>query len=163
MSATTQNTMPATRPAKLRIFVDADVLFAGAASPSEHGASLLVLRMAEITLVEALTSEQVIVEAERNLAEKLPQALPAFRLIASRCLRVVPDPSPPDLEPHRGLADPADLPILVAALREGCPWLVTFNVRHYQPGHSGVAVLRPGDFLLRVRDRLARLTGEGEP
>jgi hypothetical protein len=155
--------MPATSPAKPRIFVDADVLFAGAASPSEHGASLLVLRMAEITLVEALTSEQVIFEAERNLAEKLPQALPGFRLIASRCLRVVPDPSPIDLQPYRGLADPADLPILVAALREGCPWLVTFNVRHFQPGHPGVAVLRPGDFLLRVRDRLTRLTGEAEP
>jgi hypothetical protein len=161
--------MPATSPAKPRIFVDADVLFAGAASPSEHGASLLVLRMAEITLVEALTSEQVIVEAEHNLADKLPQALPAFRLIASRCLRVVPDPSVSDLQPYRGLTDPpdrpdpADLPILVAALREGCPWLVTFNVRHYQPGHSGVAVLRPGDLLLRVRDRLARLTDEGEP
>jgi len=155
--------MPTTSPAKPRIFVDADVLFAGAASPSEHGASLLVLRMAEITLVEALTSEQVIAEAERNLADKLPQVLPAFRLIASRCLRVVPDPSASDLQPYRGLADPADLPILVAALREGCPWLVTFNVRHYQPGHSGVAVLRPGDFLLRVRDRLARLTGEEKP
>ena len=61
-----------------------DVLFAGAASPGEHGASLLVLRMAEITLVEALTSQQVIVEAERNLAEKLPQVLPVFRLIVSR-------------------------------------------------------------------------------
>ena len=154
--------MTATSPAKLRIFVNADVLFAGAASPGEHGASLLVLRMAEITLVEALTSEQVMVEVERNLTKKLPQALPAFRLIASRCLRVVPDPSTTDLQPYRGLADPADLPILVAALREGCPWLVTFNLRYYQPGHSSVAMLRPGDFLLRVRDRLARLTDEGE-
>jgi hypothetical protein len=146
-----------------RIFVDADVLFSGAAGPSERGASLLVLRMAEITLVEAITSEQVIAEAGRNLAEKLPQALPAFRLIASRCLRVVPDPSPTDLQPYRGLADPVDLPILVAALREGCPWLVTFNVRHYQLGHSGVAVLRPTESLLRVRDQLIRLTAAGEP
>jgi predicted nucleic acid-binding protein len=153
--------MAATGPAKRRIFVDVDVLFAGVASPSEHSASLLVLRMAEITLVEALVSEQVIAEVERNLAEKLPQALPVFRLIASRCLRIVPDPSAADLEPYRGLADPADLPILFAALREGCSWLVTFNVRHYQPGHPDVAVLRPGDFLLRVRDRLARLTSTG--
>jgi len=163
--------MPATSPRRPRVFLDADVLFAGAASPSQHGASLLVLRMAEITLVEALTSQQVIAEAERNLAEKLPQALPAFRLLVSRCLppmqlgglRIVPDPTPADLEPHSGLADPEDLPILVAALREGCPWLVTFNVRHYQPGHPEVTVLHPGDFLLRVRDRLARLTVEGEP
>ncbi len=84
--------MAATSPAKPRVFVDAGVLFAGAAGPSEHGASLVVLRMAEITLIEALTSQQVVVEAERNLIAKLPQALPAFRLIADRCLRVVPDP-----------------------------------------------------------------------
>ena len=155
--------MPATSPARPRVFVDADVLFAGAASPSEHGASLLVLRMAEITLVEALTSEQVVAEVERNLAQKLPQALPAFRLLASRCLHVVPDPLPADLRPSSGLADLKDLPILVAALREECPWLVTFNVRYYQPGHPGVTVLRPGEFLLRVRDRLARLMDEGQP
>ena len=47
-------------PDKPRVFVDADVLFAGAAAPSEHGASLVVLRMAEITLIDALASPQVI-------------------------------------------------------------------------------------------------------
>lgn len=149
-------------PTRPRIFVDADVLFAGAASPSEHGAGLLVLRIAEITLVEALTSEQVIAEAERNLEEKLPGALPTFRLIVSRCLRVVPNPSSAELEPYRGLADPKDLPILVATLREACPWLVTFNARHSQPGHHSVDVLRPGELLLRLRDRLARLADEGK-
>jgi len=150
--------MPPIRRRKPRVFVDANVLFAGAASPSEHGASLVILRMGEITLIEALTSQQVIVEAERNLEEKLPQALPAFRLLVSRCLRVVPDPRPEDLMPHAGIADPKDLPILVAAVREGCPWLVTFNVRHFQPGHPNVTILRPGDFVLHVRGLLAHLS-----
>jgi hypothetical protein len=113
--------------------------------------------MAEITLIEAWTSRQVIIEAERNLAEKLPRALPAFGLIVNRCLRVVPDPQPADLLPHTGLADPKDLPILVAAVREGCPWLVTFNTRHFLPGHPTVIVLRPGEFVSRVRDLLAYL------
>ena len=36
-----------------RVFVDADVLLAACASPSEHGASLVILRMAEITLLDA--------------------------------------------------------------------------------------------------------------
>ena len=75
----------------------------------------------------------------------------------------MPNPSPTDLQPYRGLAGPPDLPILGTALREGCPWLVTFNLRHFQPGHPAVTVLRPGDLLLRVRDRLARLTGEADP
>jgi len=142
---------------KPRVFVDADVLFAGSASPSEHSASLVVLRLAEITLIEALTSEQVITEAERNLADKLPQVLPSFRLIVDRCIHIVTDPHPADLEPYVGQADPKDLPLLVTAVREKCPWLVTFNVRHYQPGHPDVTVVRPGEFVLRVRELLTRL------
>jgi len=144
-----------TSPSKPRVFVDADVLFAGSVAPGEHGASLVVLRLAEITLIEAIASQQVITEAERNLAEKLPAALPAFRLIVSRCLRVVPDPDPADLASCAGLADPKGLPVLVAAAREGCPWLVTFNVRHFQPGHPAVQALTPGELILRVREWLA--------
>ena len=150
--------MPPAGPSKPRVFVDADVLFAGAAAPSEHGASLLVLRLAELTLIEAVASRQVVVEAERNLAARLPGTLPAFRLIVDRCLRLVPDPGPADLAPHTGRAHPKDLPILLAALRENCAWLLTFNTRHYQPGHPDVTVLRPGEFILRVRDLLARLS-----
>jgi hypothetical protein len=154
--------MPPTGLSKPRIFVDADALFAGAVSPSEYGASLTILRMAEITLLEAVVSQQVVVEAERNLTEKFPKALPAFQLIVSRSLHLVPDPQPADLLPHAGLADPKDLPILVAAVREKCQWLVTFNVRHFQPGHPAITVIRPGEFVLRVRELLAHLTVEEE-
>jgi hypothetical protein len=144
-------------PNKPRVFVDADVLFAGAAGPSAHGASLVVLRLAEITLIDAVASQQVVVEAERNLTLKLSKTLPTFRLIIDRSLRVVPDPQPDDLLSYAGLARPKDLPILVAAVREGCPWLVTFNVRHFRPGHPDITVLRPGDFVSQVRTMLANL------
>lgn len=150
--------MPAPKP---RVLVDADVLFAGAAAPGKHGASLVILRMGEITLIEALTCQQVIDEAERNLADKLPEALPTFRFLVSRCLCVVPDPGPSDLAACEGRADPKDAPVLAAAVQHRCPWLVTFNVRHYQPGHSAVTALTPGQLILRVRDRLARLDLEG--
>jgi hypothetical protein len=117
----------------------------------------VVLRLVEITLVDAVTSQQVVVEAERNLADKLPVALPTFRLLVSRCLGVVPDPTASDREPYRGPADGKDLPLLVAAHRDGCSWLVTCNLRHLVPGHQDVTVLRSGDFVVRVRDLLARL------
>ena len=149
--------MAPNRGSRPRVFVDADVLFAVAVSPSDHSASLVVLQMSEITLIEALTSQQAICEAERNLHEKLPGALSAFRLLVDRCLRVVPDPRPEELVAHTGAAYEKDLPLLVAALREGCGWLVSFNVRHFQPGHPEVTVLRPRAFLMRVRDLLAHL------
>jgi predicted nucleic acid-binding protein len=149
--------MEENKPAKPRIFIDADVLFAGAASPNEHSASNLILRMAELTLIEAITSFQVITEAERNLESKIPRAMPAFRLLVSRSLKVVDDPALAELEEHRGLADPQDLPILIAAIREGCGLLTTYNVRHYQPGHPSITVLKPGDLVLRIRYLLSQL------
>lgn len=144
-------------PAKLRVFVDADVLIAGAASPNAHSASLVILQMAEITLIEALTSEQVIEECERNLREKLPGALATFRLLVERCLCVVSAPDRITLEPYQGLADPKDLPILVAAVLAESPWLITFNVRHYQPGHPMLKALTPGEFVMHARDALSQL------
>lgn len=149
--------MPANNPRLPQVFIDADVLFAGSASPSQHGASLVVLRMAEITLINAITSQQAITEAERNLANKLPAALPAFQLLVQRCLQIVPNPKPADLAAFQGMADEKDLPILVTAVREQCPWLLTFNLRHFQPGHPEVMALNPGSFLTEVRYLLARL------
>lgn len=151
-----------TRVRKPLVFLDADVIFAGSAAPSEHGASHVILRMSEITLIEGVTSEQAIIEVERNLAEKLPTKLPEFRLLVSRCLRVVPDPAPNDLISHTEQADPKDLPILVAALREGCAYLLTFNTRDYQPPPDRIKVQRPGEFLRSIRDLLSRLSPEAE-
>ena len=145
-------------PAKQRIFIDADVLFAGAASPNEHSASNLILRMAELTLIEVITSTQVITEAERNLLEKLPKALPAFQLLVSRSLKIVEDPAPAELDAYAGLANPVYLPIFVAAIREGCGHLATFNVHHYQPGHLSVTIIKLGDLILRIRYLLARMS-----
>ncbi|MBE2200470.1 MAG: PIN domain-containing protein [Anaerolinea sp.] len=145
--------MPTETP---RVFIDADVLFAGSASASAHGASLVVLRMSEITLVQAITSVQVITEVERNLAQKLPRALPAFHLLVNRSLTVVADPTIPALQEYTGLADAKDLPILVTAVREQCPWLITFNTRHFRPGHVSVTVLPPGAYIQRVRHLLTQ-------
>lgn len=143
--------------AKLRVFVDADVIFAGSAARSEFGASLVVLLMGEITLLDAITSQQVITEVERNLAAKLPDKLAEFRLLASRCLRVVDDPTSADLIPFAGQADGKDLPLLVAAIREQCDFFLTFNTRHYYPQHSQLRVQRPGEFLSTLRTMLTEM------
>ena len=87
----------------------------------------------------------------------MPAALPAFQLLVQRCLVVVSDPKPTDLANFEGLANEKDLPILVAAVREKCSWLVTFNGRHFQPGHPDIAVLRPGALLTEVRYLLSRM------
>jgi len=145
------------------VFVDADVIFAGAAAPSEQGASHVVLQMAELTLIECVSSEQAVTEAERNLAEKLPHKLPELRLLISRCLRVIADPAPEELLPYVGQADPKDLPILVAALRAGCPYLLTFNIQDYRPQTGTISIQRPGEYLATIRHLLTGLGARSEP
>ena len=140
---------------KPKVFVDADVIFAGAASPTEHAASHVVLQMGEITLIDCVSSEQAVKEVERNLADKIPEKLPDYHLLVSRSLRIVGDPHPGDLAAYKGQADPKDLPILVAALKERCSYLLTFNVRHFAPTTPDIIVQQPSGFLITVRSLLA--------
>jgi hypothetical protein len=51
---------------------------------------------------------------------------------------------------------------LVAAVREGCQWLVTLYVDDFVPGHPDVTVLRPGAFIQRVRSVLTRVDSSRE-
>lgn len=143
------------RPAKPRLFVDADVLIA--ASASTKGASHILLQLSDLTIIECIVSKQVVVEAERNLRDKLPQTLPAFRLLVASAVEQVEDPDQSQIQSLVGQAEAKDLSILAAALSNGCQYLVTFNVRHYRPSASIIAVLCPGEFLLRLREQLSTL------
>lgn len=143
-------------PQKPAVFIDADALIAGSASNS--GASHLILQLSELGLIDAVCSEQVRRESERNLTTKLPAAIPAFRLLADAAVRWVGNPRTRELENYRGQADPEDLPILVAALQAGCDSLITFNVRHYWPKDRALRIETPGDFLTRLRRHLEELS-----
>lgn len=76
-----------------RIFLDADILFAGGALPSKFGASYVLLRMGEYTLLDCITPVQAVVEAERNLAKKLPNRVFQLRSIIEQCVQLCPIPS----------------------------------------------------------------------
>ncbi|HRV90692.1 MAG TPA: PIN domain-containing protein [Anaerolineae bacterium] len=145
-----------------RIFLDADVIFAGSAAPSTQGTSYVVLLMGEITLLDCFTSIQVMTEVERNLADKLPHALAEFRLLAKRCLTIVPDPKTTELHAFVGQADPKDLPILVAAVQANCSYLIAFNTRHFMPTDDKIVIQRPGEFLRKIRSQLSFLSSAEE-
>ena len=138
-----------------RIFCDADVLIAGAASTT--GASHILLQLSELTLLDCVTSQHAIQEAERNLLIKLPNALPAFRLILQAAVHIVPDPDPLPVRKIIGQAHLKDLPILAAAISARADFLATFNTRHFQPRKSPPVVLEPRDLLVRIRASLSRL------
>ncbi len=64
------------------IFLDSSALIAGVISST--GASRALLLLAEAEIITLTVSEQVIVESERSLSRKVPQALPYYHNTLSR-------------------------------------------------------------------------------
>ncbi|MBN1537684.1 MAG: hypothetical protein JW908_13180 [Anaerolineales bacterium] len=147
--------MPQSRWNKPRVFIDADVLMAGVTSSTDFAASLILLRLGEIKLIEAICTEQTVMEVQQTLKEKLPEAVKSYKTLVKHSMIVTPDPSPNELEGCRNLAAEFYIPIMTAALREQCTWLATFNEQQFTPGHPDILIARPDELVSRLRGQFA--------
>lgn len=154
MSSGANSTRNATAD-KLRVFFDADVLIAGSASKTHSSASYILLKLAELTLIEGIICPYVREEVERNLQAKLPRALPVFRVLMGTALKELPDPSVYLLKRWASRADPKDLPVLAAAVSSSCRYLATFNIHDYPNPPESVKVVKPGELVRQLRELLA--------
>jgi len=136
----------------IRVFLDANVYFAGSASPT--GASALILQLAAHGRIEITASRLVLLEAERNLRRKRPaKDLKAFHQCLQQIrLRVIPTPPETAWTRYEGVIHPKDVAILAAAVASRVTHLVTLDRRHFMTqAVSGavpeLTILTPGDFL----------------
>ena len=140
-----------------RVFVDANVLIAGA--DSRTGASHAVLLMAEVGLFRAIVCKQVLDEAERNLRKKLPRALPNFAAQMARLrLEILPDPSPEDARPYEAIIEASDAVILKAAVLASADRLVTLNTRDFTQDvakQCGIVIQTPAQFVEEIRQMIS--------
>lgn len=139
------------------VFIDTSALIAGILSPT--GAAHEVLRLCEAGVVKAVMSKQVLVEADRNLSEKLPALLPEYRRFLTHLSPlIVDDPPRPVFEQAREIIHHNDALILSAAIEAGVDYLVTWNTRHFQKkavrDYVQFAILTPGEFLEEFRRAL---------
>jgi predicted nucleic acid-binding protein len=136
----------------VRLFLDANVLFAAVHSP--EGRSGALFELAERGVCTLIMSPHAIEEARRNLALKSPAGVETFRhLLAS--VEQVPEADPRIVAWTTGHDLPAsDAPILAAAVAAEADALVTGDRTHF--GHlfgtsiGGVDVLSLADALKRL-------------
>jgi predicted nucleic acid-binding protein len=136
-----------------RIFVDANVLIAGADSRS--GASNAVLQLAEVGLFRLVASRQVLDEAERNVRKKLPRALPNLvALLAQLPFEIVADPADADCLRWVDVIELKDTPILAAAVLAKVDRMVTLNTKDFTPEvaqASGLSIQTPSALIQDLR------------
>ena len=138
------------------LFLDANILFSAAHSPS--GRSSALFSLARQRFCRLIASRFALEEARRNLADKYPQALPRLAALTN-WVHPCEEADAPRMEKARalGLADPMDVPILAAAI-DRADLLVTGDLKHFGPwmNHKihGVTILglaQTLDFVLSRR------------
>jgi predicted nucleic acid-binding protein len=135
---------------EIKAFVDTSVLIAGLASVS--GTSAAVLDLCETRIVRMIVSRQVLIEADRNLAARLPALVPRYRRFMKRLAPfLVDDPTPKEVERAARVVNRKDAPILAVALIGRADFLITLDKKHFlgpQPRpQAGVPVVSPAEFL----------------
>ena len=142
----------------IRAFIDASVLFA--ASLSSTGASREIIRQAVRGQVTLVASKLVYEEVEKNLADKAPEALPAFRQFLDTVPFETVRPTKRQVLQAARYSVFKDAPMVAAAKRARVDYLVSLDRRHLVgvrevAQRSGLRIVLPSEFLGEVRRQAA--------
>lgn len=138
----------------MRLFLDANVLFLAGYSRTSPVHDLLALGRAGAC--ELVASGYAVEEARRNLAAKAPAGAVEALSAALADVTLVAEARAPALETAAAaaLTDPADVPILAAAIQSGADILVTGDRRafgrFFRTAFRGIEILVLRDAIRRV-------------
>lgn len=136
----------------LKLFLDANIFIAGSASP--EGGSAIILQACKKSLFQAVTTELVLVETERNIRKKLDKkALNRFhKLVKEVGIEIYP----PAVTAHhyQKIIAPKDAHVLASAIESKCDYLITLDRRHFftpkiQKTELPVKIIIPKDFIVQ--------------
>jgi predicted nucleic acid-binding protein len=102
---------------RLRVFLDSNAILSGLFSDKGAPRIILDILTLDLPVLTAVTGADNVAEVEKNLAAKLPSALPLFR----SCLKTIkfetiPLPAQDALTPLAGMTSDKDLPVLASAV-----------------------------------------------
>jgi uncharacterized protein len=112
----------------VKLFLDANVIFAAAISPEGRAQALFAL--VEAGYGTLLTSSFAAEEARRNIARKYPNDMGRLENLLQQC-EVVPEGSPEQFAWVHEHLPSKDAPILAAAVAAGAELLVTGDRAHF--------------------------------
>ncbi len=135
-----------------RIFLDSNVILSGLLSDKGAPRTILDLLCLRLPFLAGVTGRYNIMEIERNLAKKLPAALPVYEEYFPRLnLEIVPLPSKDELKKLAGHTSEKDIPVLASALKGRADFLVTGDKKDFatlmMKGSYPFRIMAPAEFL----------------
>ncbi len=135
-----------------RVFLDSNVILSGLFS--EKGAPRIILDILslKIPFLIGLTGQYNLIEIERNLAKKLPAALPLYRTyLAKMNLEIIPIPSHEEMKKFASVITRKDMPVLVSTIKGKADFLVTGDKGDFEhlkiKGSYAFKIVSPSEFV----------------
>lgn len=117
-------------PRTPKVFLDANILFA--AAYSSRGGSREIIRRGIAGKLVIIVSTTVLNEAVRNLQQKAPAALEAFRIfIGALDPLIAEEPSQREVENVSRYVNPEDAIVLAEATKADVDYFVTLDKKHF--------------------------------
>jgi predicted nucleic acid-binding protein len=136
-----------------RVFVDASCFVAACGRP--QGGSGYIVSLFRRGLLRAVSSHPVLLEAERNIAQKLGAvALDTFhQSLIDSLIEIVPVPDEYELRVARHVAGAKDDHVLAAAVACGAPFLLSLDrklIRAVYKAELSILAIDPASFIIGV-------------
>ncbi|MDA8083295.1 MAG: PIN domain-containing protein [Nitrospiraceae bacterium] len=134
----------------VKVFLDSNVILSGLFSDKGSPRIILDILSLGLPILSCATGEFNIIEIERNLKKKMPDALPAYRkYLPLLKMEVIPLPAMEEIRKLSGLTSEKDIPVLASTIRAGADFLVTGDKKDFSglKGKFTFRILTPAEFL----------------
>jgi predicted nucleic acid-binding protein len=149
----------------VRVFLNSNVILSGLISDTGAPRIILDLLTLKLPFLTGCTGRFNVMEIERVLKKKMPQALSVYRhYLPQFNLRIIPVPRPHELKEITGKIADKDLPVLASAIRGEADFLVTGDKRHFRKisslGDYTVKIVTPAEFVDRILPDIFKEMGQ---
>ena len=140
---------------RCKIFIDSNVLLSGIFSDKGAPRIILDLLTLKLPMLSGATGQYNLMEVERNLQKKMPEALTLWHEYLSRLgIEIVALPSRETVQKMAGVIAEKDIPVLASAMASGADYLITGDQKDFSGVRSDetftMTIMNPSEFIEKV-------------
>jgi predicted nucleic acid-binding protein len=149
---------------RCKVFLDSNVLLSGIFSDKGAPRIILDLLALDLPVLVGATGRYNLMEVERNLKKKMPEALPLYHSYLPKLgLEVVALPTQDTVRSMAGVIAEKDTPVLASAIACGAQYLITGDKKDFTRLKKGqerynLTIVSPAEFVEAVFPTIIRET-----
>ena len=152
---------------KCKVFLDSNVLLSGLFSDKGAPRIILDLLTLNLPMLAGATGRYNLMEVERNLKKKMPEAMPLYQKYLPRLrLEIVEMPSRATVISMAGAIAEKDVPVLASAIACGAEYLITGDKKDFAKLRNvkkyNLKIVSPSEFIETVFPEIIKEAQDNE-